>query len=279
MPHTAATPPLPPCPRPALAGLLAAAALVMAAPGSARAGVAAEVVVDQLQIQLVDLDPADGVAPQASWADGMTLLRGGIDGLPGGSSGPGFSLAQPQAFAPLDQFRQMAGARIGGTVGPVLLSAWGEAGDGLRFDVGASTGHGLLGGGLLLGPGTGLRLTLAYALSAHVDSRDSACTDCELARAELTVLLGDQAVPLAVQADAALALWEAGDSGLLDLAWRNTGSQAQPVMLGLLLSATGQGFTAGPVPEPGAAWLLAAGLAAGTAAAGLRRRRQRPQGR
>ena len=49
-----------------------------------------------------------------------------------GSSGPGFSLAQPQAFAPLDQFRQMAGARIGGTVGPVLLSAWGEAGDGGR---------------------------------------------------------------------------------------------------------------------------------------------------
>ena len=41
MPHTAATPPLPPCPCPALAGLLAAAALMLAAPGSARAGVAA----------------------------------------------------------------------------------------------------------------------------------------------------------------------------------------------------------------------------------------------
>ncbi len=251
---------------------LAAAAMALLATlatlpgGPAQAAASAEAQVLDLQLTLVDLTPDDGQAASALWADGSSLLAGQLDSLDGSTPGLSFSKALPSAFAGLAGSTALPGGQVAARIGAQSLQAWGSAGDGLTFSASASSGHGLLGGGIVLGPGTGLRLALRYSLQASVDSRDSACAVCDSAQAQLTVLLGlDQPGLLTEQrsvlADTALGLDSDSSSDTLALAWDNTGTVDQTLGVGVTLSVAGLGISAAPVPEPGAALLLAVGLA------------------
>lgn len=245
----------------ALATLALAGALGMSAP--AQAAATASVQVLNLSLTLVDLTPDDGQAAQASWADGSSLLTGQIDG-PAGTAGF-FSRALPQAFGTLADGAHVTGAFTAARIGAGGLSADGSAGEGLGFSTNASSGFGLLGGGIVLGAGTGLRLSLDYALQASVDGRDSACSDCDTAQAQLLVVLGlGQPDVLTAQrsvlADTGLQRFADADGNTLQLGWDNTGAAPQTVGLGLSLSVAGLGYSAAPVPEPGAALLMCAGL-------------------
>jgi hypothetical protein len=282
-PRPPTRPPTHPSTRPAsrlaATAIAALAALAALAGGPAQAAASADAEVLDLTLTLVDLAPGDGQAARALWADGSSLLAGQLTGLDGATPAPAFadfSEALPSAFATLAGSAVLPAGQAAARISAQGLRAWGSAGDGLAFSASASSGHGLLGGGIVLGPGSGLRLALHYRLQASVDSRDSACTVCDTAQAQLTVLLGLQLPGLlteqrSVLSDTGLGLDSDSSSGTLALDWDNTGTQDQTLGLGLTLSVAGLGVSAAPVPEPGVALLLAAGLAGlGLAARGRR---------
>ncbi len=232
----------------------------------AHAAASASVQVSNLTLTLVDLDPDDGLEAHVAWADGRTLLTGQLDSLPGGAPGPGFALALSQAFASLaDQRTVWPGGFTAAQSGPLGLAAHGSSGDGASFLASASSGYGLLGGGLVLGAGSGLTLSLDYLLQASVDGRDSGCASCDTAQAQLVVLLGlgqdmPLSQPVSVLADTGLELFSDSLSDSLVLEWANTSGEDQTLGLGVTLSASGFATSAAPVPEPAAALLLCGGL-------------------
>ncbi|GCL65353.1 PEP-CTERM sorting domain-containing protein [Pseudaquabacterium pictum] len=247
-----------------LAACALAAGLGIGATAQAAASASAQV--SNLTLTLVDLDPDDGLEAQVAWADGRTLVTGQLDGLPGGAPGPGFALALSQAFATLaDQRTVWPGGFAAAQSGPPHLVAHGSSGDGASFSANASSGYGLLGGGLVLGAGSGLRLSLDYVLQASVDGRDSGCASCDTAQAQLVVVLGlgqdmPLTAPFSVLADTGLELFSDSLADSLVLQWDNTSGEDQTLGLGVTLSASGFATSAAPVPEPAAALLLCGGL-------------------
>lgn len=252
---------------PLLAALIAGTALS----GPAQALVSAQGQVTGVSLELVDLDPGDGIAASATWADGSAFISGAIDGGPG--SPLGFAHPSASYGGPLADALTTAAASASAAVSPTALQAGGSA-TGRSFYASALSGYGLDLGGVVLGAHSGLRLNLSYVLNASVGPLDAACTLCNFAQVNLSAILGAglpdpafQTAFAAAYADLGPATNSVADSFALQ--WDNVGTGSVTVAVGISLIAQGQDFTA-PVPEPSASALMLAGVA--TLGALLRRR-------
>lgn len=256
-----------------LAALVTSAALV----GPAQASVSAQGQVVGVSIEIVDLDPNDGIAASATWADGGAFISGSIDGGPGAPLG--FALPSAVYGGPLSDTLSTAFAAASASVSPTALLAGGSA-TGRSFYASATSGYGLYLGGIVLGAHTSLRMTLDYQLSASVTALDPSCTLCNYAQVNLSAILGVGQADPAFQTAFAAAYADFGPASdsvtdSFALRWDNGGPSSTTVSVGISLIAQGQDFTAA-VPEPSTSALLLAGVAAVGA---LARRRSGRAGR
>lgn len=247
----------------ALAAALAALAALATSP-AALAQASAQGSVSNLSFTLIDLDPGDNWTPTASWQNGSSLISGQI-GLGGAVFTP-FSQFDAAFGSALSDGAAAPGASAAATLSATGLQVSGQAQSGRSFDATAISGYGIDFGGIVLGAGTGLRMSLDYALAASVAALDPACAPCDSAQVNLTVMLGMGTSSPQFGSAFAGAF---GDTGPLDdlvtdsimLQMNNPGNSPLTLGAAVTLVAQGQGQgpdVATPVPEPGSAALVAA---------------------
>ncbi len=240
------------------AGVLVAAALVVAAfPASATTGASATAVLSDMQLQLVDLAPDDGIAPTITFTPGTTFIQAIAAGqnlyqeLPDPFAAGAESIATGQGTATASLAGDVRGAGATITTGATAAGDSGVAPN----EVDAFVFFGET--GFTLSPHTEVEFTGTATVAADV-------ADVPRTRADASVAFnffsaaGDARTALTIEANALPGQEHVGATQFLTASFMNNTDAALDVLFGAGVTAKA---VTGAVPEPPTGLLLAIGAA------------------